>query len=197
MTAQVSLSQARADLVRERVLDGAAALLKAREPLTFSGVAAASEVAERTIYRYFPTREALLAGLFAWSNRRIGFDGVLPTDAAGLNALVARAFPGFDGIEPVIRELLRAPEGKIARLSDLARRRATAAALVRHEAPGLSKTQTRQVAAIVQILTTASTWQTLRDYWDMDGEQAADAVTTAVQLILKGAREPGKRATKK
>jgi AcrR family transcriptional regulator len=195
--AQISLSQARADLVRQRILDGAAALLKSGGPLTFAGVAAVSEVGERTIYRHFPTREALLAGLFAWSNQRIGFDGAPPTDAECFNALVERAFPGFEAIEPVIRELLSAPEGRSARLSDLKRRRAAAIALVRHEAPGLNKMETRQVAAVVQLLATASAWSTLRDYWEMDGEEAASAVTTAVRLILDGARSQRKRATPK
>ena len=39
----------------------------------------------------------------------------------------------------------------------------------------------------MQLLTTAAAWQTLRDYWDMDGAEAAD-VGTGVELLLEGAR---------
>jgi hypothetical protein len=44
------------------------------------------------------------------------------------------------------------------------------------------------VAAAVQLLTTAATWNTLRDYWDMDGREAAETAALAVELILDGAR---------
>jgi hypothetical protein len=97
-------------------------------------------------------------------------------------------FPGFDEIAPVIRELLIAPEGRVARLADRAGRRRAALALVRREVPGLGKAGTKRVAATVQMLTTASTWQTLRDYWDMDGREAAETAALAIELVLEAAR---------
>jgi AcrR family transcriptional regulator len=183
-----SLSTARAELVQERVLDGVAALLAAGDDLTFTKVAEAADVPERTVYRHFPTREALLAAVFDWANRRIGFSGELPVDGAGAITLVRRVFPGFDEIAPVIRELLIAPEGRIARLADRAKRRRAALALVRHEVPKLGRTSTKRVAATVQLLTAASTWQTLRDYWEMNGDEAAETAALAIELILEGAR---------
>jgi hypothetical protein len=140
------------------------------------------------VYRYFPTRAALLAAVFDWSNRRIGFDGKLPVDAATTVALVRRVFPGFDAIAPVIHELLIAPEGLAARRTDLAKRRRAAADIVRHEAPELDRTRTRRLAAVLQMLTTAATWQTLRDYWDMDGKEASETVALAIELLFAGAR---------
>ncbi|MEX5631500.1 TetR/AcrR family transcriptional regulator [Parafrankia sp. FMc2] len=184
----LSLREARSELVRERVLDGVAALLTAGEDLTFAKVAKEAGVPERTVYRHFATREALLAAVFAWANRRIGFDGRLPTDGRGAVALVRRAFPGFDTIAPVIRELLLAPEGLLARLSNREERRSAAIALVRAEAPGLGADDTRRVAAVAQLLTTASTWQNLRDFWEMDGEESAESAALALELLLAGAR---------
>jgi AcrR family transcriptional regulator len=184
----VSLHEARAAVVRERVLDGVAALLAAGDDLTFAKVAKAASVPERTVYRHFPTREALLAAVFDWANRRIGFEGELPVDGDTAVELVRRVFPGFDEIAPVIRELLTSPQGLLARLSDNDKRRRAAVAAVRHEAPGLDRASTRRVAATVQLLTTAATWQTLRDYWDMDGNEAAETAALAIELILEGAR---------
>jgi AcrR family transcriptional regulator len=183
-----TLSESRAELVRERVLDGVEALLAAGDDLTFTKVAEAAGVPERTVYRHFATREALLAAVFDWANRRIGFSGDLPVDGAGAVELVRRVFPGFDEIAPVIRELLIAPEGRIARLADRTKRRRAALALVRHEVPGLGRTSTKRVAAAVQLLTTAATWQVLRDYWEMDGEEAAETTALAIELMLEGAR---------
>jgi AcrR family transcriptional regulator len=145
-------------------------------------------VPERTVYRHFPTRQDLLTAVFHWANRRIGFDGVLPRDGADAVALVRQVFPGFDELAPIIRELLMAPEGLLARLSDIAQRREAALAVVGHEAPGLDPTSARRVAAVVQLLTTAAAWQTLRDYWGMDGTEAAETAATAIELLLDGAR---------
>ena len=180
--------EARTAAVREQVLEGVAALLDAGEDLTFAKVARTAAVPERTVYRYFPTRQALLTAVFEWANRRIGFSGELPADRDAAVALVRRVFPGFDTIAPVIRELLVAPEGLLARLSDIARRQRVAVALVRAEAPGLDRAGTRRVAAAVQLLQTAAAWQTLRDYWDMDGTEAGETSALAIELLLEGAR---------
>src|SRR4249920_3610861 len=157
-----SLQDARAAVVRRRVLEGVADLLAAGDELTFAKVAAAAGVPERTIYRHFPTRQDLLTAVFDCANERIGFAGAEPpADGAGAIELVRRAFPAFDELAPIIHELLIAPEGLPARLSGNDRRRRSALAVARHEAPGLDRTRTRRVAAIVQLLTAAATWQTL------------------------------------
>jgi AcrR family transcriptional regulator len=182
------LSEARAELVRQRILEGVAAVLGRGEAWTFANVAKAAAVPERTLYRYFATREALLRAIFDWANARIGFHGQLPTDAAGLASLVRRAFPGFDGLAPVIRELLIAPEGRLARLGNKLARQRAALEAARHEAPGLDAVSTRRVAAVLQLLTSAATWQALREYWDMDGTEAAETSALAAELLLRGAR---------
>ena len=183
-----SLREDRAALVHRRVLEGVAAVLAAGDDLTFAKVAAAAGVPERTVYRHFPTRADLFRAVFDWANEQIGFDGTLPVDAASATALVRRVFPGFDDHAPVVRELLMAPEGSDARLANADARRRAALDLVRHEAPGLTPTAARRVAAATQLLTVAATWQTLHDYWDMDGKEAAETAALALELLLDGAR---------
>jgi AcrR family transcriptional regulator len=189
----VSLREARIALVEDRVMEGVATVLAAGDDLTFARVAKVAGVPERTVYRHYPSREALLTAVFHWANRRIGFERARPSDAAGAAALVRRAFPGFDDIAPVIRELLIAPEGLHARLSDNAGRQRASLALVRKEAPGLDRTRVRRLAATVQLLTSAAAWQALRDYWDMDGEEAAETAALAIELLLEGARSRTQR----
>lgn len=62
----------------------------------------------------------------------------------------------------MIQELLVAPEGLLARLSNKDDRQQAAVAVVVSEAPGLDPATARRVAAAVQLLTTAATWQTQR-----------------------------------
>jgi AcrR family transcriptional regulator len=184
----VTLTDARAELVSQRILEGVSRLLGKGEGWTFASVAKAAGVPERTVYRYFPTREALLQGIFDFTNQRIGFFGEPPTSAPALVALVRRCFPGFDSVAPVVQELLVAPEGKLARLRQKAARKRASLALVHAEVPSLDAQSAQRVAAVLQLLGQAATWQALRDYWDMDGAEAAEASALAIELILVGAR---------
>ena len=70
-----SVQEAKAAVVRQRVLDGVAELIAAGDDVTFAKAAAAAGVPERTVYRHFPSRDALMAGLYADTNARIGFAG--------------------------------------------------------------------------------------------------------------------------
>jgi uncharacterized protein YigA (DUF484 family) len=88
----------------------------------------------------------------------------------------------------LIRELLIAPEGRLARLASKAERQQASLQLVRREASGLERADARRIAAVLQLLTAASTWQTLRDYWDMSGEEAAETSAFAIELLLDSAR---------
>ncbi|MGH9270274.1 MAG: TetR/AcrR family transcriptional regulator, partial [Ilumatobacteraceae bacterium] len=123
--------------MRDRVLDAVCDLIAVGREITFTRVAVAADVPERTVYRYFPNRQALIAGLFEHVNRRIGFDGELPTTGAAMNDMVQQVFPGFDTVAPVIDELLSSPEGRQARLGRLADRRAAAIAVVATARPDL------------------------------------------------------------
>ena len=107
--------------------------------------------------------------------------------------MVRHQFTTFDEVAPVVRALLLAPEGLAARLHDNDGRRAAALAVVEHDAPGLDATTRRRAAAAVQMLTSAAAWQTLRDYWDMDGAEAAETVAVALSMLLEGARQEAKR----
>jgi AcrR family transcriptional regulator len=184
----VSLTEARTELIQKRIFEGVAVVLDRGEPWTFASVAKAAGVPERTLYRYFPTRQALLEGIFGWANERVGFYGDFAGDEVGLQALVRRCFPGFDELAPVVRELLLAPEGQLARLRHKARRQRASLQLVQHEAGGLRAKEARRLAAVLQLLSQAGTWHALREYWDMNGAEAAEAAALAIELLLDGAR---------
>ena len=179
-----SVQEAKAAVVRQRVLDGVAELIDAGDDVTFAKAAAAAGVPERTVYRHFPTRDALVAALYEDTNHRIGFEGRPPTTGDEMTAMVARVFPGFDAVAPVVVELLTSPEGRRARLGALDDRRAAARDVVATSRPDLDPDRAGQLAAVVQVLGTAAVWQALRDFWDLDGAAAAAAVTTAIDRLL-------------
>ena len=187
MTA-ATLQDARSNLVRDRVLDGVFQVLAAGDDLTFAKVATAAGVPERTIYRHFPSKQALHAAIWSWANERMGFTGPFPTDEAGYVALVRTAHPGFERLAPVIRELLASKDGLAVRLTANDQRRKSALTAVRSAVPGLGADDDQRVAAALQLLTSAATWQTLHDYWGMTGEEAGETAALAIELLLAGAR---------
>jgi TetR/AcrR family transcriptional repressor of mexCD-oprJ operon len=87
--------------LRERVagaiLDAAAVVLAAREHASMSEVAEAAGVARATLYRYFPTREALLEDLGRYGLEQAG--GAL--ESAGLERV-----PVGEGFERAVRALV-------------------------------------------------------------------------------------------
>ena len=188
-----SVRAAQTQLLRDHVLEAACDLIRAGEDVTFTKIAAAAEVPERTLYRHFPNRQALVNALFAHVNQRIGFDGELPTTPLEMTAMVRQVFPGFDTVAPVVDELLSSPEGRRARLDAIEQRRAAALAVVADARPDLDDETARNLAAIVQVLGSAAVWRALRDFWDLDGAHAATAVTTAIDALLtqpSSRREP-------
>jgi len=195
MMSQPTLQQAKADVVRARVIDGVVSLLDAGRSLTFKDVALEAGVPERTVYRYFPTRAALLAAVFEWTNEQIGYRGPRPTTQHQLVALVRQAFRGFDGHAPVVRQMLIEPDGRGARLADVAERRRAAIELVRHEVPGLDRSTRERVAAAIQVMTVAATWQSLHEYWDLDGPEAGETSALAIELLLEAARTRARRTS--
>jgi len=74
-------------------------------------------------------------------------------------------------VAAVAGELLTSPEGRS----------------VRREAPALDRRSVRRVAAVVQVLLTAGTWQALRDCWGLDGREAAEVAASAITLLLERA----------
>jgi len=185
-----TVREAQAAVVRDRVLNAVSALVEAGDDITFAKAAASAGVPERTVYRHFPSREALIAALFDHTNRRIGFDGELPTTPDAMTAMVQEVFPGFDTVAPVVAELLTSPEGRRARLASVADRRTAATAVVAAARPDLDARTARHLAAVVQALGAAAMWQTLRDFWAMDGNEAASAVTTAIDILLTDPNAP-------
>jgi AcrR family transcriptional regulator len=188
MTQRPTLQQAKADVVRARVIEGAVALLDDGRSLTFKEIAHEAGVPERTVYRHFPTRAALLTAVFEWTNEQIGHAGPRPTSQVALVALVRQAFRQFDEHGPLVRQMLIEPDGRDARLADAADRRRAASELVRHEAPDLDRLTHDRVAAAIQVLTVAATWQSLHDYWDLDGAEAGETSALAIELLLEAAR---------
>jgi AcrR family transcriptional regulator len=190
MTVELPNATARADLAsltQGRIMQGLAQMLTAGTEITFRSLAQASGVPERTLYRYYPNKEALLAAFWIWLNDRLGMPPA-PRTPHELVDGIATIFAAFASSEPLIRAMLHDPHGRATRLAHAeARRRRLQAALAPVLAP-LDTAARRRLLASIQVLISAAGWETMRDYSELGPAEAADAAQWAVAALIAAAR---------
>jgi AcrR family transcriptional regulator len=179
------LRDAHRDLTRGRIVEAALDLLREGNAagLTFAGVAARAGMTERTVYRHFETRDALMTA--AWT--RIGAlvnTPELPKTPEFLTDQPLTAFPGFDAEERLMRMLVLSPEGHALRLSVNDKRVAGIRAAVRLARPELKEPDFTRLCAVVQLLDSSFAWLMMKDYWGLDGAEAGRAASAAIAALL-------------
>jgi AcrR family transcriptional regulator len=155
--------------------------------LTFTQVARAAGLGERTIYRHFPNKEALLDGWWRAHKARIGQES-FPDTLAALVQFPLRAFPAFDEEAEIIKGTILSPQGRAMTLARNDARQAAIRKAVKAEVGDLDEEKLREICAIVQLLQSATAWLTMRDYWGLSGTQSGQAASRAIQAIIQSAR---------
>ena len=174
-----------AEQTRGRILDAAIAQMSDApvESLTVAGVAKRAGIAERTIYRHFQTRDALLAAVWPRMQSLVGSRG-FPRTAADLVGTPRRLFPAFDSQEGPVRASVYSEAGREVRLRANDERKAAMLACVRDALPELDAEAAHRRAAAVQLLNSAFAWSAMRDFWDLDGKAAGEAAAEAIAILL-------------
>src|SRR6187399_1107434 len=94
---------------RERILEALAAEIVGAGPEHWSlpAVARKAAVSVRTVYRHFPTRDALLAAFDAWAKERLG-PGPMSSDPGDLPEWCRADYALFEKQSELFEALLRA-----------------------------------------------------------------------------------------
>lgn len=142
-------------------MQGLAELLTGGTEVTFRNLAEASGVPERTLYRYYPSKDALLAAFWVWLNDRLGMPPP-PRSPQELIDGIAAIFAAFAAGEPLIRAMLHDPHGRATRLAHAeTRRKRLQAALA---SVPIDAALRKRLLPAVQALISATGWETMRDY---------------------------------
>jgi AcrR family transcriptional regulator len=182
------LRQAQAAATREQVLKGCVAVMQTGAELTYSAVAAAAGVQERTVYRYFPTKADLESGLWQWISEHLTHITFRAANEADLIAAMRESFAGFDAGAPLIQAMLHSRQGLAVRLSQQEARRTMFEGCVAAAVPDAPPAVRRRAAAALQLLYSAAAWESLRVFWDMDHHEASATVELAIRSLLAGLR---------
>jgi len=188
-TYQSPLRAEQKEATRQRILDAAGRLMEDRglEEFSFASIAQESGVRERTVYRHFPTKAALIESLCEWFQKRIHYGDFAHTEEE-LLAKPKQIFPGFEENERLARALWSSPQGRAFRLSNVEERKDGIKAAIADAARGLPPRQARWIAAAIHALLSSATWQSMKDYWGLSGEEAGKASSMAMELILNAVR---------
>ncbi len=173
---------------RARILEACASVMETGADLTYSNVAEAAGVQQRTVYRHFPTKADLEAGLWDWIIEHLTHADFVARSEEELVVAMRTSFVGFDAGAPLIQAMLHSHQGLEIRLRQQARRRVMFEACIEEavpEAPALIRTR---AAAALQVLYSAASWEFLRSFWGMDAAQAADTIELAIRALLDGLR---------
>jgi len=181
---------------RELILDGLTALLGDRraDEVTTRDIAAAAGVSERTVYRHFPDRSALLEGL----TQRMNIGGAKPT--FGLRSL--------DDIPGTARQLMELLDehyvtARAEAVFNADPRRFAADTrsntrelieLLERELPQLDERERLHVAATIRCLVSTQAWLRMREEFGVPGIESGPVVAWVLDLIIRELRT-GNRPT--
>lgn len=174
-------------LVRDRILDSAAAMLESNTAadLSLRAIAEHAGTSERTLYRYFLTRETLLEELAGLLIERLA----LPSDEGPVRELVTmprRLYTRFEAHPRIVQVLLDAePFRRVLQARSEGQRAGIHRALENTFPDALQRD--REIAcANLHLLLSAATWHHYRYVLALDRETAIECAEALMRQTLTG-----------
>jgi len=180
------LREAQAEVTRKRILDAVGRMMSqpGMPELTFSAIAVEAAVAERTIYRHFPTKEAILEAFWHHINAELGM-AHYPQSVEEILAVMPSVYDGYDKRAGLIRAHLSNPAGREMRLQVVPRRQEAYRKILARELEGVDAKTARNAYCVIQMLFSARAWDSISENWGLSGKQAAEACSWAIRILLK------------
>jgi AcrR family transcriptional regulator len=184
-----TLRDQHAELTKRIVLEATRRLIAETDPDDFSMQRVAKEagVAYRTVYRYFPNRQALLDEFSEWIEHEFPDHDAPPPDR-GLEHLgedIRYLFDRFDRFSEYYEAVARLGGG-ILRPASQAERTAKLREEFATLFPDLDPDNTRKAFAVFRLLVSSQAWFSLRDQFDFKDGESGDAVAWAIELLVEG-----------
>jgi AcrR family transcriptional regulator len=156
-------------------------------------VARDAGVSIRTVYRYFPTKDALLEAFGDWLDAQAE-PQEWPKDADALARKPELLFPAFEEREPIIRSQWVTPQGRSIRARNRVRRLAARREALRDVISNLDEQDAEDAVAVISYLLSSRAWLALKDDFDMDGERSGQAISWAIQTLVANLRRRNEAA---
>jgi AcrR family transcriptional regulator len=188
------LRDKQADDTRRLILDAAATEL-ARSGLRDTSIGKIAELAgvsARTVYRHFPTHEALIEALSEWANDAAA-PLPYPQTLDELPVTVGPLFRAFDERKALVRALLLTNTGRELRARNVKHRSERLKRLLKSACLELDGEDGLRTRALLHYLFSAHAWQWMQDTYGLSGESAAQAVAWALNVLINDLKRQRKR----
>ncbi|GAB3383384.1 TetR/AcrR family transcriptional regulator [Massilia agri] len=187
MSKSATLSEKRNDLTRSLIMESAYALLRTASvsALTVRAVAQQAGMSERTVFRYFPSRDALLDAVAA----QLLEEMAVPAPPASVGALLeapAALYGAFEARAELTRALLHTDLVERARALQASSRWKAVAAVLDAAAPASALDARRIAVANICYHLSASSWHYYRFQFGFSLDEAIACSGTALRQALAG-----------
>lgn len=184
-TAKRSLSERHSDLSQRVILDAAVELLEHASvaDLSVRAVARQATISERTVFRYFATRDDLLDAVAQEVSRRLK----LPPDPTSVEELLSypeALYARFEATAAMTKAVLHSELYHRVRRSDAERRGAAVRRLLDAMAPKCPERDRKLASANVHYHIIASTWHYYRFYFGLSLEESVDCAKMAIAQAI-------------
>ena len=190
MSAASSLRDRQAAVIREAILDALAARLDHDNPddVAMPQVAADAGISLRTLYRYFPTREAMFDAVGDHVVARLGLPGEIDgaDDIAPMFLESARI--GAKSPE-LVRAMLWTRLGRRARSPHRRRRVASITAALAEVTSHLPTAEARRREAAIVYLCSLPAWITVSEECELSAEDARRGIAWAIDTLVGALRQ--------
>jgi AcrR family transcriptional regulator len=179
------LRERQSEQTREAILEAIAAELAENglQELHIPAVARRAGVSIRTVYRYFPTRDALLDAAEEWIDRSIG-SADFSRSIDEFPSMTENVFRQFDANETMMLAHWATSLGRDVRERGRKRRQQAYKDALRDITGNLSRTDARAAHAVISYLMSSRTWKTLREEFGMSGAESGKAAAWALRVLI-------------
>ena len=194
-TGQASLLERHSEATRKLMLEAALELLERYgvNDLTVRAVARHAGMSERTVFRYFPSRDAFLGAVAAQVSEVIDAPP-LPETAEELVGYAAALYARFEDKSDLVRAALHSEIFERIRQTVASDRWVGVQRLIDIAAPRQSARKRKITAANIRYFLAASTWNYYRSYYGFSPEDALACAKSAIGLALADGLETQRAA---
>jgi AcrR family transcriptional regulator len=189
MAASAKRSPLRAKLVdttRAAILEALVTMLTDDKgfEINYAELARRAQVSIQTLYRHYPTRDALLDGLTRRATAAMGLRE-LPRDREATAALVRVLFPRFDQHAALFAAQVHTGTRSQVRARGRSKRASAFEEVLAKVVPHVPADRRRAAAGVLHFLVSANTWFRLRDELGLDGAQSGEITAWAVDTLWR------------
>lgn len=162
---RIGARETKRDAVKLAIEDALLAILAENEEggLNHDRIAERAGVGRRTVYRYYPDRQALMEALWLRLTRLAGEGPSLPHDVASLTDQLPQLFGGFDEGAAAMTVAMSSAQGRAMRAAKTPERRAAYQAALAPVAGELPPRDRIKAIAAIQLLRSGYAWLEMRE----------------------------------